>query len=245
MWPALGVGGMSSDATKAQRDGGPPVPRAPRHALVAGLGASALVHIGLALGALTLTTASTHSEVLAIMELAPAPEVAPAPVPPAPKEAPAAPAAAPAAPRPHPVRTVAPRTVPTPEPAPLPAAASPSEPAATPEPAARVVPAEASPAPPRPPVQSAGTARSPSVLSQVEPSYPAAARRDRIQGIVRVEVQLDRTGRIMSLHIRKSIPLLDAAALTALRQWRFSPARDTLGTAIAASVVVPVRFVLR
>jgi TonB family protein len=58
-------------------------------------------------------------------------------------------------------------------------------------------------------------------------------------------VQLDHAGRIVALHVRKSIPLLDAAALAALRQWRFSPARDERGTAIAASVMVPVRFVLR
>ena len=233
---------MSSNATKAPRDGGPPVPQAPRHALVAGLGASALVHVGIALAALTLTPASTHSEVLAIMELAPTPEVAPLHAPPEQKETPATPTVASAAPRPRTIRKRAPRTSPAPEPAPLQAAASPSEqPAPPPEPAAEVAP----PTPPRPAVQSSGTARSPSVLSQVEPSYPAAARRDRIQGIVRVEVQLDRMGRIMALRVRKSIPMLDAAALAALQQWRFAPARDRHGTPIAAIVVVPVRFVLR
>jgi protein TonB len=245
MGSALGIGGMSSNATKAAPDGGPPVHQAPRHALVAGIGASALLHVGLALGALTLTTASTHSEVLSIMELAPAPEVAPARAPPEPKQAPAPPTVATAAPRPRTVRKAATRTLPTPEPSPLSAAAGPSEPIAPPEPVGQAVPPEASAAPQRPPVQSAGTARSPSVLSQVEPSYPAAARRDRIQGIVRVEVQLDRVGRIIALHVRKSVPILDAAALTALRQWRFAPARDEHGTPMAAIVVVPVRFVLR
>lgn len=239
VWSAQGVEGMSSSATVATRDGGPPAPRTPRHALIAGLGASALVHAGLALGALTLTTASTHSEMLAIMELAPAPADAPAP--PEPQELPAPSAVTPAVSRPHSIRKAAPRKLPTSEPAPLSAAASASEAVAAPKPAAHV----AQPAPQRPPVQSAGTARSPSVLSQVEPSYPAAARRDRIHGVVRVEVQLDQTGRIVALHVRKSIPVLDAAALAALRQWRFSPARDERGTAIPAVVVVPVRFVLR
>jgi periplasmic protein TonB len=179
--------------------------------------------------------------VLAIMELAPAPEVAPAPTSPKPeqKETPAAPTVASTATRPRTVRKPAPRTLPIPEPAPLPAAVSPSHV----EPPAEVAAPEAPPAPP--PVHSTGTARSPSVLSHVDPTYPAAARRDRIQGIVRVEVQLDRTGQIVALHVRKSIPLLDTAALAALRQWRFSPARDERGHAIAATVVVPVRFVLR
>lgn len=238
MWPGLGVGGMSSNATSASS-------RAPRHALLAGLGVSALVHFGLALGALTLTAASTHSEVLAIMELAPAPAVAPSPAAPEPTQAPAPPPVSAAAPKPRTVRKAASRALPTQEEAPLPAAASASEPAATAEPPAQVAPTETSPAPQPSAARSAGTARSPSVLTQVEPTYPAAARRDRIQGVVRVEVQLDRTGRIMALHVRKSIPLLDAAALAALRKWRFSPARDERGAAIAALVVVPVRFMLR
>jgi periplasmic protein TonB len=230
------IGSMSSSATNS--DGGAPVPEAPRHALVAGLGASALVHVGLAMGALTLTAAATHSELLAIMELAPAP----APAPPAPKEVPPPPPIAYAAPKPRAVRKAAPHT---PDQAPLAAATSHSKPVAPSEPQAQVAPTDAAPATQPPPVESTRTARSPSVLAQVEPKYPAAARRDRIQGIVRVEVQLDRTGRILALHVRKSIPLLDASALAALRQWRFSPARDARGTAIAAIVIVPVRFVLR
>lgn len=231
---------MRSSTTKAPRDGGTPVPQTPRHAFIAGLGASALVHVGLALAALTLTPVSTHSELLAIMELSSAPEVVPAPAAPEPKEAPATPTVASATAKPRTVRKAAARALRAPDPAPLPAAAGPNAPIAPAEP-----PAEASPAPPHPPVQSAGTARSPSVLSQVEPRYPAAARRDRIQGIVRIEVQLDAAGRILALHVRKSIPLLDAAALAALRQWRFAPARDEHGAPIAAIVVVPVRFVLR
>jgi periplasmic protein TonB len=114
-----------------------------------------------------------------------------------------------------------------------------------PTPAPVAPPPEVPSVPAQPAVRSAGTPRSPSVLSQVEPVYPPAARRDRIHGVVVVEVQLDRVGRIARLHIRKSIPLLDAAALAALRQWRFGPARNEYGTAIAATVVVPVRFVLR
>lgn len=216
-----------------------------RHALVAGLGASALVHVGIALGALTLTAASTNSEMLAIMELAPlpgaTPAVAPTPAPPEPKEVASPTPVASAAPRPRTVRKAARRTA-TPELAPLAAATSHSDPVAPPRPVAQ---AEASSTARSPPPQSTATARSPGVLARVEPHYPAAARRDRIQGVVRIEAQLDRTGRILALRVRKSIPLLDPAALAALRQWRFSPARDERGTAIAAIVIVPVRFALR
>ncbi len=43
----------------------------------------------------------------------------------------------------------------------------------------------------------------------------------------------------------RSIPLLDNAAIAALRQWRFRPAHDRTGTPMRVSLRVPVRFVLR
>jgi len=41
------------------------------------------------------------------------------------------------------------------------------------------------------------------------------------------------------------VPLLDAAAITAVRQWRFQPARDEEGHPLRVTFRVPVRFVLR
>jgi protein TonB len=59
-----------------------------------------------------------------------------------------------------------------------------------------------------------------------------------------VEVTAD--GRAGSVRLSQSsgFPVLDAAALQAVRRWTFDPARN-LGMAVASQVEVPVRFDLR
>jgi protein TonB len=45
--------------------------------------------------------------------------------------------------------------------------------------------------------------------------------------------------------VLKSVAPLDAAAIAAVRQWRFRPARDADGRPVRVIMEVPVRFVLR
>ncbi len=49
------------------------------------------------------------------------------------------------------------------------------------------------------------------------------AVRARVQGVVILEAVVDREGRVERVTILRSIPLLDAAAVAAVRQWRYSP----------------------
>jgi protein TonB len=63
---------------------------------------------------------------------------------------------------------------------------------------------------------------------------------------VLLEVVLDRSGRPEEdIRVLKSVALLDAAAIAAVRQWRFRPARDAGGHPVRVVMEVPVRFVLR
>jgi TonB family protein len=65
----------------------------------------------------------------------------------------------------------------------------------------------------------------PVLVSKVDASYPAEARRQRIQGVVIIEAVIDRDGRVDSPRVLRSVdPLLDAAALEAVRFWRYQPA---------------------
>jgi len=103
-------------------------------------------------------------------------------------------------------------------------------------------------APPSATHDTAATAPSlqPAVIRQVQPEYPAAAKRARITGVVRVEVRIDAQGRVvLPLRILTSIPELDAAALAAVQQWVFAPARDEHGVPVPSIVQIPLRFVLR
>lgn len=80
-------------------------------------------------------------------------------------------------------------------------------------------------------------------LNNPPPDYPAVARRLRLQGTVVLRVLVGTAGRAEELHVDQTsgASILDDAALSAVRNWRFVPARR--GTeAIARWVDVPVRF---
>ena len=57
----------------------------------------------------------------------------------------------------------------------------------------------------------------------VPPVYPPLAVRAKVQGVVILEAVVDRQGRVEEVKVLRSIPLLDAAAIAAVRQWRYSP----------------------
>jgi TonB family protein len=61
------------------------------------------------------------------------------------------------------------------------------------------------------------------LVKDVRPVYPAAARRAGIEGLVIITYSLDASGRPIDLLVTKSVPGLDEAALSALRQWEYTP----------------------
>ncbi len=87
----------------------------------------------------------------------------------------------------------------------------------------------------------------PELVDRVLPEYPARARTLRIEGQVVLEVVLDRSGQVEldSIHVTHSIPILDAAAVAAVRQWHFRPARNGNDAPVRVRMEIPVRFVLR
>jgi len=85
----------------------------------------------------------------------------------------------------------------------------------------------------------------PSYLNNPEPPYPSAARRRHEQGLVLLAVKVTAEGRAAEVVIKQSsgfVPL-DNAALNAVREWRFQPARiDSIP--VESEIVVPVQFKL-
>lgn len=84
----------------------------------------------------------------------------------------------------------------------------------------------------------------PEVLQKVAPKYPEEARRAGVEGTVVVQALIGRNGRVKDTRIVNSIPLLDDAAVTAVRQWEFDPAKSK-GKPVAVWVAVPVKFSLK
>lgn len=96
------------------------------------------------------------------------------------------------------------------------------------------------------PVPLQAVAVPPELVTRVVPEYPPRARALGVEGQVIVEVVLDRDGHPESeIRVVQSVALLDAAAVAAVRQWRFRPARDASGRSVRVIMQVPVRFVLR
>lgn len=77
------------------------------------------------------------------------------------------------------------------------------------------------------------------------PAYPEQARRRRIEGTVVLEALVSGGGSVHHLAVQASsgYPLLDEAALRAVRGWRFEPGRRG-SVPVTMKVLVPVRFAL-
>jgi protein TonB len=68
-----------------------------------------------------------------------------------------------------------------------------------------------------------GELKAPALVKRVEPEYPLLAVRAQVQGVVILEAVVDREGRVEDVRVLRSIPLLERAAIDAVRQWRYSP----------------------
>jgi protein TonB len=116
-------------------------------------------------------------------------------------------------------------------------AGPPREAAAERERRATVEDAEAADEPVVRPLRVGGTIRSPRKTRDVLPVYPQIAQQARVQGVVIIEATIDRDGRVSEARVLRSIPLLDQAALDAVRQWEYEP---TLLNGVAVPVIVTV-----
>jgi protein TonB len=94
-------------------------------------------------------------------------------------------------------------------------------------------------------VRVGGTVRAPERLSYVAPQYPAIALAARVHGLVIIEAVIDTRGQVQDARVlRSDSPLLNDAALSAVRQWVYSP---TLLNGVPVSVImtVTVQFHMR
>jgi len=102
------------------------------------------------------------------------------------------------------------------------------------------------PAPSAPPqtVRVGGVIRTPIKVRDVPPVYPAIAQAARVEGIVILEATIGIDGQVVNARVLRSVPLLDQAALAAVRQWQFTPTLLN-GEPVSVVMSVTVSFVLR
>jgi protein TonB len=91
--------------------------------------------------------------------------------------------------------------------------------------------------PPMQAVRVGGQIKEPKKLRHVAPVYPPIARQARVQGVVVLECTISPQGRVTDVRVVRGIPLLDASAIEAVKQWVYTP---TLLNGVPVPVIMTV-----
>jgi TonB family protein len=75
----------------------------------------------------------------------------------------------------------------------------------------------------REPMRVGGNVQESKIIKRVEPVYPEVAKKARVEQIVMLEVNVDEEGYVSSVRVIRGHPLLDQAAIDAVKQWVYSP----------------------
>lgn len=60
-------------------------------------------------------------------------------------------------------------------------------------------------------------------MKDVPPVYPPVAQSARLQGVVIIQARVEADGHVSNAQVTQGIPLLNGAAVDAVRQWEFTP----------------------
>jgi protein TonB len=101
---------------------------------------------------------------------------------------------------------------------------------------------DAPPPPPAEPVRVGLDVKEPRRLKEVPPVYPSIAAQSGLEGVVVLECIIDPRGRVQDVKVVRGLPLLDDAAVEAVRQWVYTP---TLVNGVPTSVIMTVRVTFR
>ena len=72
-------------------------------------------------------------------------------------------------------------------------------------------------------VEAGGDVAPPKLIKRVDPVYPEDARKEGVEGVVILSVRTGEYGEVEQVKVLKSVPLLDEAAIDAVRQWIYEP----------------------
>jgi protein TonB len=104
-------------------------------------------------------------------------------------------------------------------------------------------PAATRTSPPADPLHVSGGAQAARLVFAPKPGYPQLARAARVQGVVRLQAVIAINGAIKNLHVVTGPPLLVAAALAAVEQWRYQPTLLS-GQPVEVATEIEVNFTL-
>lgn len=96
---------------------------------------------------------------------------------------------------------------------------------------------------PTAPLPIGGDVVSAKLLKSVPPVYPSAARSQRVGGEVKIDALIDVSGNVSTMKVISGPTLLHQAAMSALKQWKYEPAKlDGNPTPMHLTVIVQFRL---
>jgi TonB family protein len=96
---------------------------------------------------------------------------------------------------------------------------------------------------PTAPLPVGGDVKAAKLLRSVPPVYPPTARTQRVAGDVKIDALIDASGNVSTMKVISGPALLHQAAMTALRQWQYEPAKlDGNPTSMHLTVTVQFRL---
>lgn len=137
-------------------------------------------------------------------------------------------------------------SAPTPDPPAASSLPSPPAPLAVPTPPAHVESPRGAVVQPSttPTVRVGGNIKPPLQTVHVAPIYPSIAQSARVQGVVIIEATIGPDGSVKHAEVLRSIPLLDQAAIDAVKQWKYEPTLVD-GVPVKVIMTVTVNFTLQ
>ena len=86
-----------------------------------------------------------------------------------------------------------------------------------------------------------GNVKPPVKVRDARPNYPSAALAANVEGAVVLDLHIGVDGSVLDASVLRSIPLLDDAAIEAVRQWRYAPTLLN-GAPVEVMVTVTINF---
>lgn len=94
---------------------------------------------------------------------------------------------------------------------------------------------------PRRPVVMSGGVMNARLIHRIEPVYPLAAKMMRLSGTVQLRAIIGTDGSVRNIEVVGGNPILAAAAVAAVEQWRYQPTRLS-GKPVEVETVITVQF---
>jgi TonB family protein len=86
-----------------------------------------------------------------------------------------------------------------------------------------------------------GRIMEPKKIKDVAPVYPAIARSAGVSGVVAIEARIGADGKVTEAKVVRSVPMLDQAALDAVRQWEYIPSLLN-GVPVPVVITITISF---